>query len=172
MDKKSLISHYFKEYSLIDSNIASFNQFIEKGMAQVVKEIGEIIPTIIPPEMQDFKIHLDKITIEKPQIIEADGSKRNIYPYEARLRKITYSAPITLEISAYIDGVQRESFTTQIGKLPIMLKSKYCHLSGLKSEQLVELSEDPEDPGGYFILNGNERVLITVEDLASNKLFV
>jgi DNA-directed RNA polymerase beta subunit len=53
-----------------------------------------------------------------------------------------------------------------------MLRSKYCHLHGLKRDELIKKGEDPDDLGGYFILNGNERVLITVEDLASNKFFV
>ena len=122
--------------------------------------------------MQDFRIKLEKISITKPQIIEADGSKRDIYPMEARLRKISYAAPINLEISAHIDGVQREAFTTQIGLLPVMLKSKYCHLHGMKEDELIKHGEDPHDNGGYFILNGNERVLMTVEDLAANTMFV
>ena len=99
----------------------------------------EIIPTIIPQEVENFKIRLDKIWAEKPQLVEADGSKRNVYPMEARFRKLTYSAPLYLEVSAVIDNVQKESFTAQIGKLPIMLKSKYCHLNGLKDEELINL---------------------------------
>ncbi len=172
MDNKILIEKYFEQNSLIESDIESFNNFVEKGMQLVVDELGDIIPTIIPPEIETFKIKLDKIWVEKPQIVEADGSRRDIYPYEARLRKLTYSAPIFLKVSAHIDGVERESFTTQVGKLPIMLKSKYCHLHNLKKEELIKKYEDPDDPGGYFILNGNERVLITVEDLASNKMFI
>lgn len=172
MNKDIIIEKYFEQNSLIQSNIESFNNFVEKGMQSVVDELGDIIPTITPQEIQSFKIKLDKIWVEKPQIVEADGSRRDIYPYEARLRKLTYSAPIFLKVSAHIDGVERESFTTQVGKLPIMLKSKYCHLHNLKKEELAEKYEDQDDPGGYFILNGNERVLITVEDLASNKMFV
>lgn len=172
MNKSLIVEKYFEQNSLIQSNIDSFNNFIDKGMQIVVDEIGEIIPTITPPEIQNFKIKLDKIWVEKPQIVEADGSKRDIYPSEARLRKLTYSAPIFLKVSAHIDGVERESFTTQVGKLPIMLKSNNCHIHNLKREELIERGEDPDDPGGYFILNGNERVLITVEDLASNKMFM
>src|SRR3989338_6580366 len=172
MDKTLLIKKYFDEHSFIESNIRSFDNFIEKGMQEAIKEIEDVVPTIIPQEMQDFKIKFDKVWVDKPILIEADGSKSDIYPIESRLRNLTYSAPIHLQISTHIDGVQRESFTTQIGKLPIMLKSKYCHLHGLKNQELIDKGEDPNDPGGYFILNGNERVLITVEDLASNKLFV
>ena len=172
MDKNSIIKKYFEENSFVESNIRSFNNFVEKEMQNIIKEIGDVVPTIIPPDMDDFRIKLEKMWITKPQIIEADGSKRDIYPMEARLRDVTYSAPIHLEVSAHIDGVQRESFTTQVGKLPIMLKSKFCHLHGLKEKELVAVGEDPYDTGGYFILNGNERVLINVEDLASNKMFV
>jgi len=172
IDGNELIKKYFEENSLVKANVDSFNNFIEKGLKDIVKEIGEIIPTIIPPDMEDFKITLDKIEVEKPSIIEADGSQRDIFPTEARLRKISYSAPIYLIITVTIDGVQRENFRAQIGKIPIMLKSKHCHLYKLTRDQLIENGEDPNDPGGYFILNGNERVLITVEDLASNKMFI
>jgi len=167
-----LVKKYFEDNSFIESNILSFNNFIENEMQKIIESMGEIIPTIIPQEIQEFKIKLDKIKITKPQIVEADGSRRDVYPMEARMRNLTYAAPIYLEVSAYIDGVQRETFTTEIGKLPIMVRSKFCHLHGLSKKELIEKYEDPNDPGGYFILNGKERVLITVEDLASNKLFV
>lgn len=169
---KELIQEYFREYPLNFANIESFNDFLDKGMQKIADEIGDIVPTIIPHEVESFVIKLKKIWVEKPGITEADGSRRDIYPSEARLRNLTYSAPIYLEVSAYIDDVQRESFTTMIGKMPIMLKSKYCHLYGLKRDELIKHGEDPEDQGGYFIINGNERVLITVEDLASNRVFI
>ncbi|SRR3989344_75193 len=169
---KTLINNYFKKHSFVESNIKSFDNFIEKGMQQIVDEASEIIPTIIPSGAKDFKIKFGKIEVGKPELTEADGSKRDIFPIEARLRKLTYSAPIYMDVKAYFDGVERESFTTKVGKIPIMLKSKHCHLSGLSRESLIQQGEDPDDPGGYFILNGNERVLIIVEDLASNRLFV
>src|SRR3989338_4020877 len=167
-----LIKKYFESHSFVESNINSFNNFVDCEMQNIVNETGEIIPTIIPQDIKEFKIKFDKIWITKPQLVEADGSKRNVYPIESRLRNLTYSAPMYLEVSAYIDGIQRETFTIEIGKLPIMIKSKYCHLSNLKKEELIKNFEDPDDVGGYFILNGNERVLITVEDLASNKVMI
>ena len=91
---------------------------------------------------------------------------------EARLRKMTYAAPMHIEISAHINGVQREAFTSQIASIPIMLKSKYCYLHKKSREELIKEGEDPDDPGGYFIVNGSEKVLIAVEDLAPNNLIV
>lgn len=173
MDRhRILIKKYFEEQSFVDSNIESFNTFMEKEIQQIINENKEIVPTIIPPDIDEFKIKFDRIWVTKPEITEADGSKRNIFPIEARLRKLTYSAPTYIDISAHINGVQRESFTTMIGNLPIMLKSKYCHLHNMSREDLIAHNEDPDDPGGYFIINGTEKVLICIEDLAANKFLV
>ncbi|MBU1975370.1 MAG: DNA-directed RNA polymerase subunit B'' [Nanoarchaeota archaeon] len=167
-----LIQKYFEENSIVNANIRSFNEFVEHELLEIIEENREIEPTIIPPNVDEFKIRLDNIWVTKPEIIEADGSKRAIHPSEARLRKLSYSAPIFLEVSSIINGVQRESFKTQIGYLPIMLKSKYCHLSQLPREELIKNGEDPDDPGGYFIINGTEKAIVTIEDLASNRMMV
>lgn len=167
-----LVQKYFEEHSFVASTIASFNNFVDFELQNVIEQNKTIEPTIIPHNIDDFKIRFDKIWVTKPEITEADGSKRPIYPAEARLRKLSYAAPVFLEVSAHINGIQRESFVTQVGSLPIMLRSKYCHLSGLSQEDLMKKGEDPTDLGGYFIINGTERVLINIEDLAANKFLV
>ncbi|MBI4739383.1 DNA-directed RNA polymerase subunit B'' [Candidatus Woesearchaeota archaeon] len=167
-----LVEKFFEGTSFVDSDIQSFNNFIDVEIQKIVDANKVIEPTIIPHNVDEFKIKFDKIWVTKPEITEADGSKRKVFPIEARLRKISYAAPIFIEVSAHINGVQRESFTTQIGNLPIMLKSKYCHLHKLSPEELVKHGEDPYDLGGYFIINGTEKVLISVEDLAANKLLI
>jgi len=60
----------------------------------------------------------------------------------------------------------------EIGTLPIMLNSKICNLSGLSADEMIAFGEDPTDPGGYFVVNGSERVIMTLEDLAPNKILV
>jgi len=171
-DYKILIRKYFEEQSIVDANLESFNNFIDNELHKIIAENREIEPTIIPHNVDEFKIRLDKIWVTKPEITEADGSKRKLMPAEARLRKITYAAPCHIDVSSHINGVQRETFTTQIGSIPIMLKSKYCNLYKLSKEELVQDNEDPEDIGGYFIVNGTEKVLISVEDLAPNRFIV
>jgi len=167
-----LIKKYFEEQGFVDSNIASFNNFVENELHKIIEENKDIEPTIIPHNIDEFKIRFDKIWITKPEITEADGSKRDLYPIEARLRKTTYAAPLYIDVSAHVNGVQRESFTTQIGNLPVMLKSKFCHLNNMKREDLIDKGEDADDPGGYFIINGTEKAIITIEDLAANKFLV
>lgn len=169
---KVLIKKYFDESSLVKSDIESFNHFVEAELQRIIDENKYIEPTIIPPNVESFKIRLDKIEVKMPEITEADGSRRPIYPVEARLRKLSYAAPIFLEVSSHINDVQRETLTTQIGNLPIMLKSNRCHLTKMSREDVINAGEDPDCPGGYFIINGTERVLVNIEDLASNRFIV
>ncbi|MBD3361864.1 DNA-directed RNA polymerase subunit B'' [Candidatus Woesearchaeota archaeon] len=169
---KTLIKKYFEENSLVRSDIESFNYFVNTELQKIIDENKYIEPTIIPPNVESFKIRLDKIEVKMPEITEADGSRRPVMPVEARLRKLSYAAPIFLEVSSHINDVQRETLTTQIGNLPVMLKSNKCHLTKMDRNELIEAGEDPDCPGGYFIINGTERVLVNIEDLASNRFIV
>ena len=76
---KILIQKYFEEQSFVNANIASFNHFVEHELNNIIEENKTIEPTIIPPNVDSFKIRLDKIWTIKPEITEADGSKRKIF---------------------------------------------------------------------------------------------
>ena len=98
-------------------------------------------------------------------------------PNEARLRNLTYSAPLYVDITKtkIVEGqapVETQHQKTFIGKIPIMLRSTYCLLSQLTDRDLTELNECPLDPGGYFIINGSEKVLIAQEKMATNTVYV
>ncbi len=83
-------------------------------------------------------------------------------PHECRLRDITYSAPLTVDIE-YTRGQQRIiRQALPIGRMPIMLRSNHCVLNGKDHLELSKMSECPHDPGGYFITRGTEKVLSTV----------
>jgi len=164
-NKHLVVEKHLKKHSLIESNITSFNNFIDKRMQEIVDEISETI------QGDDFEIILGKVKIGKPKIIEADGSSSLVLPYEARLRNLTYSAPITLEITVKKDG-QVDSEEVEIGKIPIMVKSTVCNTYKMSKKELIENYNDPKDPGGYFIVKGNERVMVMAEDLAENQPFI
>ena len=164
-NKHLIVKNYLENHSLVESNIISFNDFLDHRMQEIVTEISESINN------EDFEIILGKVKVEKPKVIEADGSSSLVMPYEARLRNLTYSAPVTLEITIKKDD-QVDSETVEIGRIPIMVKSKACNTFGMKSEELMENYSDPLDPGGYFIINGNERVMVMAEDLAENQPFI
>lgn len=173
MDKgKVLLNEYFKNNSLIEGNIESFNNFIKWRMQKIVDNLGSPTPAVTPAGTEQVKIEYGKVRIGKPSVTEADGVQRLILPSEARLRKLTYSAPLYLEVALIMDGVERERREVQVGEVPVMVKSDLCPLSDMDKEELIEAGEDPYDTGGYFIINGTERVIISLEDLAPNTLFV
>ncbi|MFA6213748.1 MAG: DNA-directed RNA polymerase subunit B'', partial [Candidatus Micrarchaeia archaeon] len=161
-----LLTAYFKENSLVKQHLDSYNKFIDNGLQTIVNRVG-----IIQPSVEGFELRFGQIRIEKPKIIEADGAQRTILPSEARLRNLTYAAPIFLEIVPVFNGVEKTMFSEVfIGELPVMIKSKLCYLDNMSEEELIASGEDPADPGGYFIINGSERALTSIEDLAPNKI--
>ena len=160
-----IVKNYLQNHSLVESNVVSFNNFIEHRMQEIVDEVNDSI------ESDDFEIILGKVKVGKPNIVEADGSSSPILPSEARLRKMTYSAPITIELTVKKDG-QTDSEVVELGKIPVMIKSKVCNTYGMSKEELIANYNDPKDPGGYFIIKGNERVMIMAEDLAENQIVV
>jgi DNA-directed RNA polymerase subunit B len=165
MEKHLVLKKYLEDNSLVESNVTSFNDFIDFRMQEIVNEINENI------ENDEFEIKLGKISIGNPVITEADGSSSKILPYEARIRNLTYSAPIFLELTVRKDG-NVDSEIVEIGRIPIMVKSKVCNTQGMDKETLTQNYEDHLDPGGYFIIKGNERVMVMAEDLAENQPFI
>ena len=129
-------------------------------------------------------IKLGRIDVGQPEVKEANGATHKITPMEARIRNISYTAPVYQEFTLVEDGIEDEPERVKIGYLPIMVRSKLCNIhpdnveGGKKitteeySEILAERQEDPNDPGGYFISNGTERVLVSLEDLAPNRVLV
>ncbi|MGI0069439.1 MAG: DNA-directed RNA polymerase subunit B'', partial [Nitrosopumilaceae archaeon] len=112
------------------------------------------------------------VKLQQPRMMELDGSITHIAPMEARLRNVTYASPIMLEASVVEDGKILESRYVHIGDMPVMVRSNACILHNLSDQKLVEHGEDPNDPGGYFIINGSERVIVGLEDLSYNKIIV
>lgn len=165
---KGLIEAYYKVNTLVNQQLLSYNKFVDVGIQQVVDRIGKIQTNV-----EGFELRLGKVRIEQPRYYEVKGGYRQIMPNEARLRNISYSAPIFLEIIPVFNGVERPVYSDVfIGELPVMIKSKLCYLSRMGRDDLINNGEDPEDPGGYFIINGSERVLVSIEDLVPNKLMV
>jgi DNA-directed RNA polymerase subunit B len=164
-NKHLVVKKYLEEHSLVESNITSFNEFIGQRMQEIVNDISESINN------EDFEIQLGKISVGKPEIIEADGSSSLVMPSEARLRNLTYSAPVSMELTVRKDD-QVDSEIVNIGRIPIMVKSKPCNTHGMSKKELIENYSDPLDSGGYFIINGNERVMVMAEDLAENQPFI
>ncbi|MCW3981983.1 MAG: DNA-directed RNA polymerase subunit B'', partial [Candidatus Bathyarchaeota archaeon] len=167
---------FFKEKGLVRQHLDSYNDYIDHGLQQIIDEVGAIDIEI--PE-SPYKIKLGQAWVIDPQsrisspyLTEVDGTKHEIFPMEARFRSLSYVAPVAVEMTPIIDGREQDTELVLIGDIPVMLKSKLCVLSQLQPEELILYGEDPEDSGGYFIINGSERVIVALEDLAPNRVMV
>lgn len=212
---RDLIELYFKERSIVNHHISSFNDFLSSldnpnsRMQKIVDNLRVSaddaergIITLDPDRTdgRDIKIRVGRrrdektgsidpqarptIRVNTPVVREANGATHKLTPMEARLRNLNYLAPMELEFTVIEDGIEKEPERVHIGDLPIMLRSKRCNLFKENMEEdrelsdeeyrvkLMEAGEDPADPGGYFIIGGTERVLISLEDLAPNRVMV
>ncbi|MEK6978846.1 MAG: DNA-directed RNA polymerase subunit B'' [Candidatus Micrarchaeota archaeon] len=168
MKDSGLLEAYCRANSLVKQQLDSYNKFLERGVQDVVDRVG-----IIHTNVEGFELKLGKIRIEQPRYYEVKGGYRPVYPMECRLRNITYASPLFLEITPVFNGVERPVYSDVfVGELPVMSRSKICYLANMSESELIENAEDSDDPGGYFIINGSERSLVSIEDLVPNKLLV
>jgi DNA-directed RNA polymerase subunit B len=205
---QEIIQSFFKERSLVNHQIASYDDCIPAGdnmisrMEKIIRNIrvgidGEVDDDdggFIKLDVvdQDIVIRMKNIQLGEPTIREANGSEHPSTPMECRLRKLTYMSPVTIDFQIVRNGIPSpKEEGVQVGSMPIMVRSKRCnlhpaHIAGDRQlypttsaedsdswkEMLKKKGEDPLDPGGYFIINGTERVLISTEDLAPNRVTV
>jgi len=155
-----IIQDILKREGIARQHLNSFDEFLERGLQSIINEVGQIE---IENAEYPYKIQLGKVKLQQPRMMELDGSITHITPAEARLRNVSY----VIE-----DGKILESRFVHIGDVPVMAKSNACILNNFSSQKLVEHGEDPNDPGGYFIINGSERVIVGLEDLSYNKIIV
>ena len=167
--KWTVIQNILKQEGIARQHLNSFDEFLDAGLQSIINEVEHID---IENAEYPYKIQLGKIKIQKPRMMELDGSITHITPAEARLRNISYAAPVMMEASVVEDGKILESRHVHIGDMPVMVRSHACILHSFTDQKLIDHGEDSKDPGGYFIINGSERVIVGLEDLSYNKIIV
>jgi len=157
---------YLEEKGLVRQHLDSYNRFVKEILPAIISEFREI------PITGSTKLVIEKLRIgPKPQWVDVDGTASYKTPLECRIRNLTYMVPVY--VTARLEGeVSTREIELKLMDLPVMLKSDIDPLSKMSPEELIEIGEDPKDPGGYFIINGSERVLVAQEDLASNTIIV
>jgi len=167
-DTWPVVESMVKELGLAKQHIDSYNHFIEKGIREVIEEQKGF--TIQTP-YGEIRYEIEDVKISDPEVSDFYGNIIKVTPAICRLRGLTYAATVKVVFAKYRNGQKEYSKEeVEIGRIPVMLKSKKCRLYGLSREELVKLGEDPDDPGGYFIINGSERCIVALEDLASNSI--
>ena len=189
-----VIDKYFEEHGLVSQQLDSFDEFVSSTIQELIDDSGELI--IIPEnqyipgqeiEQYAYQIKFGQVWVASPPVIfEVDGDVRELFPHEARLRALTYQTPVYIDVtsSQYALDENKKYDTTQepvrtklseklfLGKLPIMLHSSSCILKGKSHAELIQKGECIFDRGGYFIINGSEKVMIAQERMSNNHVYV
>jgi len=143
----------------------------------------------------------DKIYYGKPVIYDETGTTSRVhymYPNEARLRNMTYGVTIHYDVDVEFEQEEQQQQQQQqqapeavsvstkkiiktvttvtlpqilLGKFPIMVHSNLCILSGLPKDVMYNMGEDKSDHGGYFIIDGKEKLIVSQEIFADNMLY-
>mmetsp|Transcript_40541 Transcript_40541/g.53359 ORF Transcript_40541/g.53359 Transcript_40541/m.53359 type:complete len:1186 (+) Transcript_40541:199-3756(+) len=191
-DAWAVISAYFEEKGLVRQQLDSFDEFIQNTMQELVDCSGDIRVTpeaqYLPGQAVDQKTYVvsfGQVYLSRPTQVEKDNSVTNMFPSEARLRNLTYSAPLYVDVNQAIYDASPEAGPIEeqhpidvkecpkefFGYVPIMLRSSYCVLSDKTDKELTELGECVYDQGGYFVINGSEKVLIAQERMSTNHVY-
>ena len=190
MEEKTwnVIDSYFKsdKNCLTKHHLDSYNDFIYTKIPNTIKSLNPFITlkndeTTGKPK-HSIRIHIggengDEIFFVKPN----NGSKL-LLPNEARLKNLTYKTDLMCNIKIqYVmydsagqpKDVKNDTLTNiKIGTIPLMLHSKLCALYSQPDSVLREVGECPYDQGGYFVIDGKEKVIIAQERIATNRLFI
>jgi DNA-directed RNA polymerase II subunit RPB2 len=188
-----LIDKYFQDnpFNLVAHHLDSYDDFFSSGINKIFRENNPI--RFIEREddekgkQNQALLYLggkegNKIYFGKP-IIYDDGDRAHyMYPNDARLRNMTYGVTIHYDVDVefiFYDAETAEKKTHSIvlekiylGRFPIMLQSNLCILKDLAPDVRFNMGECRNDYGGYFIIDGKEKTIVSQEKFADNMLYI
>ena len=187
-----ILDKYFEENptSLVSHHIESYNDFMNNGISQIFREKNPIIISKNMNKGGEYKYQLklylggkkgEKIYFGKPIIFDTN-KEHYMYPNHARLRNFTYGVSIHYDVD--IEVIINEEAPAKIinktiilekvylGRFPIMLRSDLCILNGFDKHVRYTMGECKNDLGGYFIIDGKEKTIISQEKFADNMLYI
>ena len=174
---KILKSHNNKY--LIKHHIDSYDYFLDYEIKNIINDSKPI--KIIKKHNENNIEILVKVINHKyglPTFYDKDGRKNILLPENARNKKLTYSLPLYLDFeiqTIYLKDEKIENIKKNkeenifVGNIPLMVHSKYCLLEDSFYSKNVDECE--YDMGGYFIISGNDKVIISQERMTNNKIY-
>ena len=134
-EKWKLVPAFLKVKGLVRQHIDSFNYFINEDIKNIVKANEKVTSSADPM----FYLKYNNVHVGEPNVEEGFNITKEVTPHDCRLRDMTYSAPITVDIE-YTRGQQRVIRNGLcIGRMPIMLRSSNCILNGKNHDELAKV---------------------------------
>ncbi|PWZ03132.1 putative RPA135-DNA-directed RNA polymerase I, 135 kd subunit [Testicularia cyperi] len=143
--------------------------FVNEGTGLLEKSVRRLPTRIVFDGKGDanggrgnrLSMRIDNVQLSRPAVPDrVKGVKeRRIFPSECRERLVTYTGKLSARVSWSVNGDPEQSEIVPLGNVPVMSKSNRCNLRGLSSRALIDRHEEANEFGGYFIINGNERLI-------------
>ena len=198
----NIIKSYFRDNEdfAVKHHISSYNNFIINGIPQILKESNPLrIIKNLDEDVKDYRYKMELyiggrdgelIYFGKP-IIYDHKNQHYMFPNEARLRNLSYGVTIhydvVVDFEILLDNEDEETMALEkyklhketitlekvyMGKFPIMLCSNICTVGNLSQEVKFNIGECRSEKGGYFIIDGKEKVIVSQEKFADNMLYI
>ena len=164
---------------LVKHQIDSFDEFINKKLNQILTETDNVFFI----KKHNNKLYKNRLEFSSPQItdpVQDDENLSIMTPQIARDRNLTYASRLYVHVKQIQEIVhENNNIETKVidmekinlTKIPIMIGSNICILSHMKEQKFFS-NECKYDVGGYFIVNGGEKVIIPQERMIDNKIMV
>ena len=166
----NILGDHFKRKGFVHHQTESFDQFINVGIHKIITEEPEIVLNSKngknPGSYTSYKVSFSNVYVPNPTVTEDTRVLRGFFPAEARQRDLTYDSPIYATVTETLEIDGKEPETNQhvrvvLGRIPIMLRSSKCYLTDMTPEERIQAGECKHDQGGYFLIRGKERVLVS-----------
>uniref|UniRef100_A0A6C0H2Z3 DNA-directed RNA polymerase n=1 Tax=viral metagenome TaxID=1070528 RepID=A0A6C0H2Z3_9ZZZZ len=166
----NILADHFKRKGFVHHQTESYDQFINVGIHKIITEEPEISITTKGGKgtgsYNHYKVSFSNVYVPKPTVTEDTRVLHSFFPSEARQRDLTYDSPIYATVTETLEVEGKEPEITEhtrvvLGRIPIMLRSSKCYLTNMTPKERIAAGECEHDQGGYFIVKGKERVLIS-----------
>jgi len=198
-DEWRVIEAYFTSSSqvIVQQQLESFDNFILSSMNEIIKDADAVAIKVNPKDPSDLRRRVVtfgrmvtdleeepqdrdeeddvKVKFMRPMVRGPNGQDQRVTANECRLRNMTYSAKMYVTVYSGIwadektPPSEQKDYLLEMGSMPVMLRSFIC---SLHNANVVGMGECPFDSGGYFIVNGSEKVLLAQEKMAANRVSV
>lgn len=174
--------------SMIAATLNSFNNFVEYGIQQIARDVFELKFELDSKDTVErdttiskytLEVTIDDVRVSNPSKYDhATQQNAPMFPNEALLKDLTYCSGVYVDATLIATAYHRNGTTSTkklsidsslICKLPTMVKSKMCNTYNRSNEALIQLQEDPSDLGGYFVIKGNQYIIINMESMKYNE---
>lgn len=185
-----IFESYFELQGCVRHHLQSCNSFFEHRAQNVISEQPDVEITLEPPEdpveaakfvPTTYIMQYNQLHLRKPFTKEADGTETLLLPRDARLRSLTYAVSCYVDITLlkitnrnteHEQRERRDAPRVYFGNIPVMVRSSYCHLGDATKQEACEAGECEYDQGGYYIINGLEKIFVGQEKLPDNEVYV